>query len=111
MHESRSEAYTLLHGDRRRLPSANFFTGRRRIDYPEGEAILRLSPISVSLITLEMYPTHFAFNLISIVGCICRGSFEGYVFRGIYLKNFSTNLSRNINFGSIEIDFFGRPKN
>lgn len=111
MHESRSEAYTLLHGDRRRLPSANFFTGRRRIDYPEGEAILRLSPISVSLITLEMYPTHFAFNLISIVGCICRGSFEGYVFRGIYLKNFSTNLLRNINFGSIEIDFFGRPKN
>lgn len=101
----------MLHGDRRRLPSANFFTGRRRIDYPEGEAILRLSPISVSLITLEMYPTHFAFNLISIVGCICRGSFEGYVFRGIYLKNFSTNLSRDINFGSIEIDFFGRPKN
>ena len=94
---ARSEAYTLLQSDPRRLPSSNFSTGRRRIDYPEG--ILRLSPISVSLITLEMYPTRFRIDLISIdVGCICRRrafiTRQGYVFRGSYLKNFST---RNIN--------------
>ena len=88
---ARSEAYTLLQSDPRRLPSSNFSTGRRRIDYPEG--ILRLSPISVSLITLEMYPTRFRIDLISIdVGCICRRrafiTRQGYVFRG----NFSTNL-------------------
>lgn len=92
---ARSEAYTLLQSDPRRLPSSNFSTGRRRIDYPEG--ILRLSPISVSLITLEMYPTRFRIDLISIdVGCICRRrafiTRQGYVFRGSYLKNFSTNL-------------------
>lgn len=35
---ARSEAYTLLQSDRRRLPSANFSTGRRRIDYPAGDS-------------------------------------------------------------------------
>lgn len=42
---------------RRRLPFTNF--SRRRIDYPEGEEVLRISPISVFLITLEMYAARF----------------------------------------------------
>lgn len=35
---ARSEAYTLLQSDPRRLPSSNFSTGRRRIDYPAGDS-------------------------------------------------------------------------